>query len=366
VIFAMGFRVFFLLAGVCAVLLVPVWLAALSGHALPGIDMLWHAHEMLFGFVGAVLGGFFLTAVPKWTKSPPLTGAALAGLAGLWMAGRVARVMFVGPAVALDVIFLLVLAAVIGRPIFRARSVRNAWFPLLVLIMAIGDAAGHLSPAHAVVGLRVAVFAALSVVVIFGGRITPLFTRNALKATVRPRSRLDDAAIGCALILVPLAAFPELAWPTAAVAGVGALLNALRMRGWHTTQVFSSPILWVLHAGYAWVAVALGLWSLAALRPDVLSLSAALHAVTVGVLGTYTLGMMSRVALGHTGRTLIAPAPMAVSYGCMVLAGVVRVVAPGSVGALHASGTLWTIAMGIFLWVYAPMLVRPRVDGAPG
>ena len=219
---------------------------------------------------------------------------------------------------------------------------------------------------------RAAAFAAMAIVVIFGGRITPLFTRNALRgrATVRERGRLDDAAVACALALVPLALWPEARAPTAIVAGLGAALNALRMRGWATRHTLDNPLLWVLHAGYAWAAVAMALWALAAARPDWILPSTALHAVTAGVLGTYTLGMMSRVTLGHTGRPLRAPRPMAAGYAAVLLAGAVRVagpaLAPGAAWPLHASGTLWTLAFVLFLVAYAPWLTAPRADGKPG
>ncbi len=363
-IFLMGFRIFFLLAGLTASLLVPIWLAALSGHALPGVDLHWHGHELIFGFVGAVLAGFFLTAVPKWTATTPLSGKPLIALAALWAAGRAGRALLTGPLAAADSAFLFALAAAIGWPIFKQRSTRNALFPLLVVAMGLADVAWHLWPG--LVPAQVAVLSAVVVVVIFGGRITPLFTRNALKLPVRPRSRLDDAAIGSVIVLIPLAIVSAPAPLVAAIAALGAALNLLRMRGWQTLATASTPLLWILHVGYGWVSVALALWALAALRPDILPVSTALHAATVGVLGTYTLGMMSRVALGHTGNPLKAPPLMVVAYVAVLLAGLLRLLAVLAPWALYASGTLWTVAFALFVVVYAPLLSRPRSDGAPG
>lgn len=369
---AMGFRPFFVLAGVAATLLVPAWLVALSGHGTATMTPFWHAHELVHGFVGAVLGGFFLTAVPKWTSTKPLSGAPLAGLVALWLLGRVVQLVpgLPSEALLLDTAYVLALAVAIGIPIVKSSSTRNLGFPVLLLVMAAADAWGHLDVGASWTGHRVAALAEVGIVVIFGGRITPLFTRNALRgiATVRERGRIDDLAIASAVALVPLA-LTSWSEVTAGVAALAAVANGLRMRGWATKATIGRPLLWVLHTGYAWVPLSLAAWSLAHLRPDVLAPSTALHAATVGVLGTYTLGMMSRVALGHTGRPLRALPGMKVAYLAVLASGLLRVAGPAmtsSVGPLHGAGALWTLAFAIFTVVYTPVLLRPRIDGKPG
>jgi len=365
----LAFRPFFLLAGLTAVALLPTWLLTLSGDGPPGIDLQWHAHELLFGFLGAVFAGFFLTAVPRWTGRPHVHGLALAALVALWGAARVSRALVVGSVGAVDALFLVVLAGAIAAPIVRDRSRRNAWFPLLLLAMAGADATIHLAPQHTLIAQRLAVLCALAVVTIFGGRITPLFTRGALrregKDGVRERSWLDDAAIVSVLALVPLAVVDGAEPLVAGVAAVGAVLNALRMRGWRTQHTIRSPIVWILHAGYAWIPVSLALWAAAAVRPGLTS--AAVHAMTAGVLGTYTLAMMSRVTLGHTGRPLQVHPAMVLSYACVLGAGLVRVGAPILMGftpmwAINTAGVLWTAAFAIFVVVYTPILTQPGVD----
>jgi len=358
-----GFRPFFLLAGLAAALLIPLWLVALAGHAPPGIDLYWHAHEMVFGYISAVLGGFFLTAVPKWTRSETIAGLPLMGLVGLWLLGRVARALLPGPAAAIDALFLLALALAIGVPIVRARSTRNALFPLLLLAMGAADIVGHFAPELLLPLTRAAALSALAIVVIFGGRITPLFTRNALgdPDAIRPRGWIDDAAITAVLMLIPLALVPVSGWLTAAVAGAGAALNLLRMRGWASLRTLGEPLLWILHAGYLWVALALAAWAVSAVQPGLVPPSAALHALTVGCLGTFTLGMMSRVSLGHTGRTLTAAPLVTAAYVAVLLAGLIRPLAAVAPWALHASGALWAAAFVLFLLVYIPILTRPRV-----
>jgi uncharacterized protein involved in response to NO len=378
-LFATAFRPFFILAGAAAALLLPIWLAALSGHGPAFAHLGWHAHELIYGFAAAVLAGFFLTAVPKWTGRPRHVGGALIGLVLIWLSGRVIQLVpDLAPSAlgALDSLFLFALAAAIGVPIFRTASTRNLLFPVLVAGLAAADVVGHVWPEWATHANRGAVFAVVGIIVIFGGRITPMFTRNALRgvAEVRARTRLDDAAITSVILAGPLAVLPPDTIPhqgtlIAVVGGTAAALNLLRMRGWATRHTGAKPLLWILHVGYAWVPVALGCWALSAARPDLLRPSTALHAATAGVLGTYTLGMMSRVSLGHTARPLVAPKALAIGFVAITLAALLRVVGPlltTSPAVLHAAGGLWTLAFALYTVVYTPWLLKPRLDGKPG
>jgi uncharacterized protein involved in response to NO len=190
-------------------------------------------------------------------------------------------------------------------------------------------------------------------------------------ATVRQRGRIDDLAIGTMLAVLGMSVLPFPAWMFAPAAWAAALAGALRMRGWATRHTAGEPLLWVLHAGYAWTSVALFCLGVAAVAPTLLSTSTAMHAVTVGALGTYTMGMMSRVTLGHTGRPRTASTLTGAAFAAIIGAGLVRVLGPvatpaAPVWALHTSGALWTLAFALFLVVHAPMLSLARPDGKKG
>jgi uncharacterized protein involved in response to NO len=341
---------------------------------------------MTFGFAAAVIAGFLLTAVPNWTGAQRLAPVPLAALALLWLAGRAASWPALAAAAgaagtALDLAFLPALALAIGAPILRARDRRNAGIPLLLLALAGAHAlqhAGYGAPRWAaalgVVAPTAAVHAIVLLVIVISGRVTPAFTRNALRGTAAGRApdARDAAAIAsgaAALAAAALATLPSVV--VAALAALAALLNAARMRGWATRAALRDPLLWILHAGYAWVAAGLALTALAALAPGRVPPSAALHAFTSGAIGSSVLGMMSRVALGHTGRALALPRSMRVAFAAIVLAGAARVaiplLAPTAMSlAWQVAGALWCLAFGLYAVVYFPILTSPRPDGKPG
>ena len=224
-----------------------------------------------------------------------------------------------------------------------------------------------------VIAPRAAVHAIALLVVVIGGRVTPAFTRNALpNASVRASGARDAVAIGSAGVALGLA---SLAAPPAALAAsacaLAALANAARMRGWATRAALTDPLLWILHAGYAWLVLGFALSGVAAWAPGRVAPSAALHAFSTGAVGTYVLGMMSRVALGHTGRPLALPRPMRIAFAAILVAGAVRVALPIAAPtqlafAWELAGALWCVAFGLFLVAYARILVSPRPDGKPG
>jgi len=387
VLFARGFRPFFLLAGVFGCALPLTWVAVLTGWAAPPrawTPIEWHAHEMLFGFIAAAIAGFLLTAVPVWTGRRALSGGGLAAVAALWIAGRLAMLdgalLHGGAAAAVDLAFLPVLAAVLAPGLIAARQPRNYGFvPILIALFAANlmfhlDALGLLQGA-ARPGLRVAVDLVTLLVVVIGGRIIPSFTANALRRageepglrSRRPVEWLTPAAVlalGLADLVAPRSTASGLA------AAVAALLLAVRMAGWQSRRVGRDPLLWSLHLGYAWVPVGLGCLAasdLAGWPPP----TSALHALTAGAFGTMILAVMSRVPLGHTGRPFSAIPGIAAAYALVTAGAVVRTV--GSVAwpaqALPVdvvSGVLWAAAFGVFTVLYAPILTAPRVDGRPG
>jgi uncharacterized protein involved in response to NO len=386
-LFQRGFRPFFLLAGAQACVSVLAWLGIHSGLVpSPGwlAPSLWHAHEMVFGFVAAAAAGFLLTAAPTWTQSAPLAGAPLAALASLWLAGRIAMVLSgtlpLSLVAACDLAFLPALAFAVARPILSARQLRNAGFPLALAALALLDLGTQLDALGVAPGLAPpcihgAVDLALVLIVLVGGRITPSFTANALRragvsAEVRTRPALDRLALAA----VAGSALAELVAPRTRLSGAVALLAAAaaaaRMSGWQTLRTLGDPLLWSLHLGSAWVALGLAAVALADLTGGI-PWTVGLHAETTGAIGTMVLAVMTRVALGHTGRPLAAPRAAVAAYLLVSAAALARtagaLLAPGAYPQVIAlAALLFAAAYAIFLAGYAPMLVRPRIDRQPG
>lgn len=378
-LFNLGFRPFYLLAGVLATLGVPVWLAQYAGVLGQGGylgGMAWHAHEMVFGFAAAVITGFLFTAVRNWTGLPTPTGRTLAALAALWLAGRV--LVITGPALpaaVVDVAFLVAAAAALWFPLYRSRN-RNLFFVALLLLFAAANAAFHLGQLgwlemSPTVQARFALYLVILIISIMGGRVIPMFTANAVReAKVRKSAGLDLAAI-LLLAMALLASLAEIFPGVAALLCLAAaVLHALRLWGWDPYATRRQPILWILHLSYAWIPAGLVLLGLSLAGTGVPA-ALALHAFGVGAAGGMILGMMTRTARGHTGRMLEAGRGEIFAYGLVQLAAASRVFGgllwPGSyLATLVAAGALWSGAFLIFVVVFWPMLTQPRADGRPG
>jgi len=384
-LFALGFRPFYLGAAAFAALAVPIWLWIWASGAepmsIPG--RLWHAHELVFGFAAAVVAGFLFTAVRNWTGLPMPHGLSLGLFFALWLAGRIGMAAFYHPVTALiDCLFLFALATALARKFLRARNSRN--WPLVGVVSALGlsNVAFH----GAMLGwwgfsALAAVEGGLMFIVllecIIGGRVIPGFTANALPG-VRQFRRvwLDRMAIGCtaaAFALELTASFSRLSSPAlTALAGAVALaaagLQAARLIGWNPWATRAKPILWILHASYAWIPLGLALLALAAFGavPRV----AAVHALAVGSMAGLIIGMMTRTALGHTGRPLHAGAGEVTAYVLIQLGAVIRVgaslVPPWHAAGVWLAGIAWTLAFIAYVATYLPVLVGPRVDGLRG
>ncbi len=386
-LFDEGFRVFFLLCGSYGFALLLVWLAVLADW-MPAPTWLmpvwWHAHEMIFGFVLAAVSGFLLTSVPAWTGTPPVSGTRLAGLAGLWVAGRVAMTL-AGQlplwSVALaDLLFIPFLALAIARPIFAAGNRRNYGFPLVLTGLLVCNIAIHAQATNptyqaADAALRVAVYLVIVLISVIGGRIVPAFTANALRragqsAEVRVRPWIDRLSIAAILLFAALDALAHGTIWTGLCAIVVSALLLVRMSGWQTRRTLGDPLVWSLHLGFAWLPLGFLLLGLGQLGIGV-SRSAGMHALTAGAMGTMVLAVTSRVALGHTGRPLAAPSPIAVAYLAVASGALLRVVGPtlwpaAGMPLLHVAGVLWSGAFAVFTLVYAPILLSPRVRSASG
>lgn len=380
---AKGFRPFFIAAAAFSTLILPLWMATLAGLHGPAryLDVItWHAHEMLFGFAVAVIAGFLLTAVANWTQRETVVGWPLLGTCALWVAGRVGMAaadhLPRGVPALLDLAFLPVLALVVARPIVATRNLRNLVMIVVLASLWLADLVIHLDALGVISAYRrrAALFAVDVIVillVIIAGRVVPMFTKNGTGATsVRSAPRLDQAAIAAmvATALVDLASTDVRV--QGAAAAITAVLLIARAWRWGAHQTARQPLLWILHAGHAWIVIGLALRAAAALSDRVPS-SAATHALTVGAIGALTLGMMSRVSLGHTGRPLATPLPVVASFVLLTLAALVRVFVPvvdmaGYRASLFVAGTLWTAAFALFLSVYVPVLTSARADGKPG
>jgi uncharacterized protein involved in response to NO len=376
-----GFRPFFLGGAVWAALAMALWLPMLTGHlALPTAfdPVSWHAHALLFGYLGAVVAGFLLTAVPNWTGRLPIVGWPLAALVGLWLLGRAAVLTSAHWPAALvaaaDLAFLLALAAAIAREIVAGRNWRNLIVLAMLGALILGNAVFHWEAARGDFaaqgyGLRIGLGAGVMMIAVIGGRIVPSFTRNWLvkqgggRLPAPPMQTFDKLAL-----LVLLAAL--IVWivaPDAWLAGTtllsAGLLHAVRLARWTGDRSAPEPLLWVLHAGYALLplgALALGL---ATLRPDLIGTSGGQHIWMAGAIGLMTLAVMTRATLGHIGRPLAAGSGTTTIYLLVILATVARLLSgllPGMAPAFWSLSALaWIAAFGGFALLYGGLLLRP-------
>jgi len=374
----LGFRPFYLLASVFGAFSILLWTAQVSGY-LPARylqDSVWHAHEMLFGFTTAVIAGFLLTAVRAWTNEPTPTGAPLMALAALWVCGRVLVLTPFGAAAAIvNAAFPAAIAAAIAIPLVRARSKRNYFFVALLVLIGALVLAVHFAPPQRFaltprLGLQLGLDLVLFIMAVVAGRVIPMFTNNGVQgAGAASDVRVEKLALASviALFAADLVQLPGTV--TAAIALVGALAHGARLCLWKPWRTLAVPLVWILHAAYAWIVVHLALRSLAAL--EVVAASLATHALTVGAIGGLTLGMMTRTARGHTGRPLVADRYESAVYLLIQLAALVRVFGPIAAPAFYLasiqwSGVLWALAFGLYAARYWPVLTRPRIDGKPG
>lgn len=377
---SLGFRPFYLLAALFALLAVPLWIASWLGAAQPGSylgGVAWHGHEMVFGFAAAVIAGFLLTAVRNWTGLPTPTGAPLAGLALLWLLARV--LMLTGPAAIaaiIDAAMLPALGAAVGVPIWRSRNTRNYKILLLLAALMGLNMLFHLAHLNIVSGAleRTALMGALDLIAILiavvGGRVIPAFTENAFPALrLRRVPAVETVALGTLVLVLaagllrPWLQLPGAVWVT--LLALAAAAHVARLMLWQPLKTRRNPLLWMLPAAYAWIPIALALRALA--EAGEISPIAATHGLTVGAMGGLMLAMMMRSALGHTGRPLAAGPFEIAAFLLVQIAAIVRVFAgiiwPESYQvSVMASGVLWSLAFAVFLVRFAPMLVRVRVS----
>jgi uncharacterized protein involved in response to NO len=378
-IFSYGFRPFFLGGALWAALGVLLWLPQYFGEmSLPTAfgPLDWHIHEMIYGYVGAVSAGFLLTAVPNWTGRLPINGYPLAGLFALWLLGRVAilgsAIWGAWLAAAIDVAFLVLLAAAVTREIVAGNNKRNLRILVLLGVLIAGNVIFHVEAIRygsAEYGARLGIAAIVALISLVGGRIVPSFTHNWLTRSNPGRlpisfSRFDAIAIGgSVLALVSWIVFPQ-SIISGAMLIIAGLLQAVRLLRWAGDRTLADRLVLVLHVAYAFVPIGFLLLGAAILRPADWPISAGLHAWMTGAAGLMTLAVMTRASLAHTGCKLVASRPTQMIYLCALVAALARIFAafePSS-ALLHIAAFAWILAFGGFAAVYGPLLMgRPPV-----
>ena len=379
-LFGFGFRPFFLFGALWAAVAMFLWIMALSGALdLPTRfdPVSWHAHEFLFGYLGAVLAGFLLTAVPNWTGRLPLVGWPLAALFALWGAGRAAVLVSAllppGIAAVIDLAFPLVLGATILREIVAGRNWRNLMVLGLLAVFTLANAIFHLEVARGEyaaqgTGLRLGLATAIMMIGVIGGRIIPSFTRNWLAREGRdarptpPMQRFDKAVLLASIAALLLWVFLPFDTITAAALLALGLLHLVRLSRWQGHQTGAEPLVWVLHLSYAFIPLgAVGL-CIAGLTGGGGS-AAAQHLWMAGAIGSMTLAVMTRATLGHTGHPLLADRATLAIYLSLFGAVAARLGAELLPMLTHVSGLLWLFAFGGFALVYGPLLLRTNAKG---
>ena len=375
----LGFRPFYFVAAVFACLSIPFWIALFLGQVnvtMRVAPLLWHAHEMLFGFAVAVIVGFLMTAGKAWTGLATPRGASLAALAALWIAARLTAL--VGPYAlyaVLDMMLLPIVAGILLNILLRSKNRRNLPLVLILALLALANLLFHLSASSVIaVPPMKALHAGLALVVmiecVMAGRVVPAFTAAVtpgLKISMHPR--VEQVTLGLTGLALALWVFATPGPITVVSFSVAAGLHLYRQAQWHPWGTRSRPILWILHVSYAWIAVGFALLALA--QAGLVNQSAGVHALAIGLTGGLSIGMITRTARGHTGRTLRSSTSEVVAYSLVSLAALVRVFVPLAapdwyVPALIVAALAWCVAFALYLYLYTPWLFSTRLDGKDG
>ena len=379
VFFSYGFRPFFFGAALFAGMAVPAWIFLLlqaGDSALFHIGRQWHVHEMIFGFVPAVITGFLLTAIPNWTDRPPIRGGELIFLSSLWLAGRlVIAVPWPSPVLSsmVDGAFLVALAGLVWREIATAKSWGHAPIGGIISLYAATNIVFHMlarSGGETDLAERTALSLIMMLLAFIGGRITPNFTREFLMgqgATKQPArfSGFD----GLSIALVGIAALAWIVAPEGMVTGwlllAAGIINFGRLARWYGWMTWREPLVLMLHVGYGWLAISLILLGTAILGVG-LQPADAVHALTTGAAGAMTLAVMTRASLGHTGRERHAGPGTVVMYMLVNLGALLRVVGPATNLPIHLvlglAAACWSGAYLLFAVIYGPFLFRSSLD----
>ena len=378
---ALGFRPFFLLAGIFSAAFLLVWgvLYAKGGPQNIYGSINWHGHEMIFGFVSAVIAGFLLTAVKNWTGRQTVHGVPLLLLAMMWLLGRVTPFFNELPywlVAFIDLSFLPLLVLSILPLLLTTKNYRNLVFVVILLMLTLANGAFHLAAAGLFAGgerhaLYAGVYIILVLISIMGGRVIPFFIERGLDGQFQ-RKQSSFIETSSTLLLVVLGITHVAALNSALTAGIAMLaaaLHLLRLSGWYDKGIWRVPLLWVLVLGYAWIVTGLFLLSLSLL--GLIAISLALHALTIGGIGVLTMGMMVRVSMGHSGRKLLAPGLLPAAFAALNVAALVRVLLPLLLPTgvyswlVSISALIWSAAFAVFIYQMWPVYFSARVDDRP-
>ncbi|WP_209327971.1 NnrS family protein [Pseudoalteromonas sp. PA2MD11] len=386
VLLRLAFRPLFLLGGAFSCVALVLWGLALSGQysfAPYGNILFWHSHEMIFGFVSAIVVGFLLTAVQNWTSIPSIKGKKLAVLVGVWLLARVLMLMSFTPQwlmLAIDVLFLPLAGYWLAKPIIAVGQTRNLFFVPIIVLLSAANLFMHLGvilkiPALYSHGFMSAIWLITLLMSLLGGRVIPFFTANATKTPKpEPLLWLEIMSLGSTLFICVLFFVGAIYYIPATFIGIlmvfCAVAHVIRAWRWHFSLTLNTPLLWSLHVAYWCIPVGVFLIGLSYLS-NLVTVSTAFHALTVGAMGNMILSMMARVSLGHTGRQLIVRHSIIIAFALILIAAIVRVFGALLINDfshyfIFASVIAWCLAYGVFVLVYFPILTKPRADGRPG
>ncbi|WP_462165901.1 NnrS family protein [Pseudoalteromonas sp. GB43] len=386
VLLRLAFRPLFLFGGAFSCVALVLWGLALSGQysfTPYGNILFWHSHEMIFGFVSAIVVGFLLTAVQNWTSIPSIKGKKLAVLVGVWLLARVLMLMSFTPQwlmLAIDVLFLPLAGYWLAKPIIAVGQTRNLFFVPIIVLLSAANLFMHLGvilkiPALYSHGFMSAIWLITLLMSLLGGRVIPFFTANATKTPKpEPLVWLEIMSLGSTLFICVLFFVGAIYYIPATFIGIlmvfCAVAHVIRAWRWHFSLTLNTPLLWSLHVAYWFIPVGVFLIGLSYLS-NLVTVSTAFHALTVGAMGNMILSMMARVSLGHTGRQLIVRHSIIIAFALILIAAIVRVFGALLINDfshyfIFASVIAWCLAYGVFVLVYFPILTKPRADGRPG
>lgn len=380
----LGFRPFFLGAAAFSIFSVAMWMGIfIFGWQLPLLNIpptLWHAHEMLFGYILAVIAGFLLTAVKNWTGQQTIQGAKLFALFIIWLAARLIPVLNIGSIgllAGIDNLFLILLILAVATPIIKVKQWAQTGIVAILFLVLIANLvfyAGLMGFIEngASIGIYSCLYLVLALVFVMAQRVMPMFIQNGVVEQVKLTNRkwLDISSM---LLLPALWVFDIFTMQTT-LAGIFAtalfLLHSLRLYDWHTKGIWRSPMVWILYISYAFLVLGFALKAASAVTN--ISPFLSVHAFMFGGVGVLTMGMMARVSLGHTGRNILEPpAALPIAFGVLLSSAVVRVIFPLIIPSEYSlwialSQVGWILSFSMFLILFFPILSSPRIDGQPG
>jgi len=385
-LFELGFRPFFLLASVFSIIATLLWMASYTfGKSLPLSNYItpiaWHGHEMVFGYSVAIIAGFLLTAVRNWTGIPTIKGWTLASLALAWLLARVLPLaglpLLFEWAALFDLAFLLGLIVAVIHPIAKVKQWRQLLIVSILVLILAADIVYYLGVLHIVNqgvswGLFSGVYLIMALIFTLSRRVMPFFIERGVgyKVQIKNWSFIDSSSLLFLVALWLTDVFFKQALLTALLSAVLAVVHSVRLWGWHTNGIWKKPLLWVLFLGYSMFVLGFVLKAINFF--NLYPTSIPLHAFTYGGIGMMSLGMISRISLGHTGRNINEP-PKIVTWVFLSLfvGALVRVILPILVPSayLHIIGLaqlLWLIAFVLFISAYFMIFIKPRADGQPG